>query len=286
LKFFLSGLGNLFKDVESITSSIIAADQLGFDGVVLPDHYMWGTRSWGQGPDDYITLETWITLTYLAAKTESIRLGTLVTPIPFRPPAIFAKMLSTLDVLSNGRVTLGVGAGWSREEFEGYSEWNEPIIRVNKTKEGLELMIKLWTQDVVTHRGTYYRTQGAVLEPKPVQKPYPQLLFGGSGNRMLELAGKYANICYIPPFSSAPDFYEKGKARVLQAAEAANRKDKIEFMTGSMEFQEPFSIQRSLERIEAAIKIGASYFLISFPQTKHLHQVMTEFAKKVIPSYT
>lgn len=285
MKFILAGLGNLFKNTESIVSSIIEADNLMFDGAVMPDHYMWGTRNWGKRPDDYITLETWITLTYLAAKTENIKLGTLVTPIPFRPPSILAKMLSTLDVLSNGRVVLGIGAGWSREEFEGYSEWDEPKIRVDKTHEGLELMINLWTQNEVTHNGKYYRVKAAVLEPKPVQKPYPQLLFGGTGNRMLKLAGKYADICFIPPFSQTPNFFEKGKAIVLKAAERANRKVKIEFMAGFMGSREPFSIQRSFERIEAALKIGASYFLISFPQNESLHHAMKEFAKEVIPSY-
>jgi len=194
-------------------------------------------------------------------------------------------MLSTLDVLSNGRVVLGVGAGWSREEFEGYSEWNEAKIRVDKTQEGLELIIKLWTQDEVTHHGKYYRAKAAVLEPKPLQKPYPQLLFGGSGNRMLKLAGKYADICLIPPFSQTPNFYEKAKAIVLKAAEGANRKNKIEFMSGFMGSREPFSIKRNFERIEAAIKNGASYFLISFPQNKNLNHVMKEFAMEVMPSY-
>ena len=105
----------------SIISSIVDAGSPGFDGAVMPDHYMWGTRNWGMSLDDYITLETWITLTYLVAKTDKIRLGTLVTPIPFRPPSILAKMISTLDILSKGRVVFGVGAGWSQPEFEGYS---------------------------------------------------------------------------------------------------------------------------------------------------------------------
>ena len=116
-----------------------SSDQLGYWGFVMPDHYMlapeWGGNS---------TLDTWIALTYLASKTEKIRLGTLVTPIPLRPPAILAKMIATLDIISNGRVVVGIGVGWSQTEFEGYSEWNDPRVRVNKTKEGLELMIKLW----------------------------------------------------------------------------------------------------------------------------------------------
>ncbi|NIO38188.1 LLM class flavin-dependent oxidoreductase, partial [Candidatus Bathyarchaeota archaeon] len=97
MKFFLSGLGNWFKDLALIKKAIVEADRLGFDGALMPDHYMWGQTEWLRRPDSNVTLETWVTLTYLAAKTEQIRLGTLVTPIPFRPPSILAKMLSTLD---------------------------------------------------------------------------------------------------------------------------------------------------------------------------------------------
>jgi len=184
MKFFLSGLGNFSNNLSIISEAVVEGDKLGFDGALMPDHYMWGQmhfmrrsrgenhpgannmhRSGGGHPSNVMrrrmggsfhsmsnnsTLETWVTLSYLAGKTEQIRLGTLVTPIPFRPPGILAKMLSTLDILSKGRVVLGVGAGWSQPEFEGYSEWDEPKIRVDKTKEGLELMIKLWTQDEVT----------------------------------------------------------------------------------------------------------------------------------------
>ena len=92
------------------------------------------------------TLDTWIALTYLAANTENIRLRTLVTRLVTRSPSILAKMVSTLDRISKGRIVLGVASGWSQREFEGYSEWNEPNIRVDKIEEGLELILKLWQE--------------------------------------------------------------------------------------------------------------------------------------------
>lgn len=275
----MSGLGNHGNDLDVIVKMVLEADQLGFNGAIMPDHYMWGERNWSQSPNNS-TLETWVTLTYLAGKTEQIHLGTLVTPIPFRPPGILAKMISTLDILSAGRVLLGVGAGWSREEFEGYSEWSPPKVRVDKTKEGLELMIKLWTLDEVTFEGKYYNVKGAVLEPKPVQKPYPPLLFGGRGDQMLKLAGRYADICY-----PLPREYKKGKKQVLNAAKKLNRADKISFMAGSLSTTDPYNEEGYFKKIEDAIDLGASYFLTPFPHNINRVKAMRKFAKDVMPSF-
>jgi len=287
LKFFLSGLGNWFVDLELIQEAVLEADRLGFDGAVIPDHYMWGETEWLKRPDSNSTLESWITLTYLAAKTNNIRLGTLVTPIPFRSPSMLAKMISTLDILSKGRVVVGVGAGWSQIEFEGYSEWNKPNIRVDKTKEGLELMIKLWTQKKVTFEGKYYRAKDAILDPKPLQKPHPQLLFGGRGDKMLQLAGRYADICYIPQFrpEAKLEDYLEGKRKVIRAAEKANRKPQIAFMAGSLGSWRPYDSKESSKAVEMAVEKGASYFLTSFSRNEDIIGSMRKFATEVMQSF-
>ena len=319
LKFFLSGLGNFSNNLSVISEAIIGGDKLGFDGALLPDHYMWGqmpfmrrrmretlsshnnvTKEGGGHPKGVTmsgrmgrnfhsmtnnsTLETWVTLSYLAGKTEQINLGTLVTPIPFRPPSILAKMISTLDILSNGRIVFGVGAGWSQPEFEGYSEWNQPKIRVDKTEEGLELMIKLWTQKEVTFKGKYYQAKGAVLDPKPVQKPYPPLLFGGRGDRMLKMAGRYADICYIMSGFQAPEVSEEMREKVLRAARKANRVEKVAFMAGPMGSMSPFDLKESSKRVEDAIETGASYYLTAFPRNTYIES-MQIFAKEIMPSF-
>ena len=142
MKFYLGGLGNWYNDYKYIHEMILEADKLGFQGALMPDHYMWGNRNERiNRPDNYKTVDTWIALSYLAGKTEHIKLGTLVSPIPFRPPGMLAKMLATLDNLSNGRVILGVGAGWSQDEFDGYGEWSSDKDRVDNTIEGLDLIL-------------------------------------------------------------------------------------------------------------------------------------------------
>jgi len=284
MKFFLIGLGNWYNERDSVEEAILEADKVGFDGALVPDHFMWGTRDPSRRrPDDYSTLDSWVWLTHLAAKTKQIRLGTRVTPIPFRPPGMLAKMVSTLDILSNGRIILGVGAGWSKEEFEGYSEWNELKVRVDKTVEGLELIVKLWTQKEVTFEGKYYRAKSAVLEPKPVQKPYPALLFGSNGDRMLRLAGRYGNICFIPN-TRTPEEYEEGKKKVLRVAKRLNRTDKIAFMTNAISIV-PFDQKEYSRRVEEAVQAGESYFQTSFPLNRSLVDSVRRFAEEIIPSF-
>jgi len=280
IKFILGGLGNWYNDYPLTEKAVIEADKHDFDGAIFPDHYMWGELPWHKRPDSNRTLDTWITISHLLGKTEKIKIGTLVTPIPFRPPGMLAKMISTADVLSGGRTIVGVGAGWSQIEFEGYSEWNSAKVRVDKTYEGLDLIIQLWTKDKVDFDGKYYQAKGAILDPKPLQKPYPKILFGSRGTRMLKLAGQYANICFIPPWPGAnPD---EMKEIVLEAARIHNRTQELEFMAGNMG---PSDIGEYPTKVEQAVNSGAGYFLVSFQRSPNITETIKKFAEEIIPSF-
>jgi alkanesulfonate monooxygenase SsuD/methylene tetrahydromethanopterin reductase-like flavin-dependent oxidoreductase (luciferase family) len=271
------------------------ADGLGYWAFVMPDHYMWGMQMGGDS-----TLDSWVCLAYLAAETEKIKLGTLVTPIPFRPPAILAKMVSTVDVISNGRTILGVGAGWSQTEFEGYSKWEEPRVRVDKTIEGMELILKLWKNkdaggSPVNFDGKYYSAKNAVLDPAPIQKPHPPLLFGSAGPRMCRLAGEYADICLIPPWVS-PDRAEEAKKMVLAEAKDKGRQNKISFtdilreaMSGSASPGSPppkydsAAYSRGIENIRQS---GCEYVIVPvFGPTEAVSKVVRDFAHDIMPSF-
>jgi alkanesulfonate monooxygenase SsuD/methylene tetrahydromethanopterin reductase-like flavin-dependent oxidoreductase (luciferase family) len=237
---------------------------------------------WGEDRGGDSTLETWIALTYLAARTQKLHLGTLVTPIPFRPPGMLAKEISTLDLISKGRTFLGVGAGWSQTEFEGYGVWDPPKIRVDKTLEALKLIVGLWTKSVkIDYRGEYYTAKGAVLEPKPVQRPYPPLLFGGVGPRMLRMAGKYADICLIPPWVELG--FEKAKNIVLESAQKNSREEKIRFASLSFN-REKYDRNAVSKQVSGARDNGSEYFIIGFPRDQY-EESLKDFAKNIIPSY-
>jgi alkanesulfonate monooxygenase SsuD/methylene tetrahydromethanopterin reductase-like flavin-dependent oxidoreductase (luciferase family) len=282
LKFFLTGLGNLYDNMIPILNGVIEADKQGLDGALMPDHYMWGQEIGHSMQRPYHTLETWTTLTYLAAKTEKIHLGTLITPLPFRHPGMLAKRLSTLDILSGGRVLLGAGAGWSRVEFEGYSKWFGTKSRVDKTIEALSIIKRLWTEESVTHESEYYHIKDAVLMPKPIQKPHPKILFGSSGDRMLRLTGREGNICFIPPWQGHR-FHEM-KETVLQAAEEAGRAHMIEFMGGIMGSEEPYSAEKYEKIIEDAESKGCAYCNIAFPRDSIVADIR-RFAAEILPSH-
>ena len=143
------------------------------------------------------TLECWTTLTALAAQTSRIRLTPLVLANTYRHPAVFAKMASTLDVISNGRVEIGIGAGGGRSDHAASGlDFPSTSVRVQMLEEAIELMKRLWTEREVNFAGLYYTLKGARNDPPPIQKPHPPFLIGGHGERHLFRAvAEYADIC-------------------------------------------------------------------------------------------
>jgi F420-dependent oxidoreductase-like protein len=139
-------------------------------------------------------LEGWITLTALAQATRRLRLGTLVTGIHYRHPAVLANMAATLDIVSGGRLELGIGAGWNQEESGAYGiELGTPRERSDRFEEACEVLVGLLTQEVTTFAGDYYQLADARCEPKPVQRPHPPICIGGSGEkRTLRTAARFA----------------------------------------------------------------------------------------------
>ena len=174
-------------------------EDMGFATLSMPDHMVGG--AWSNMP----------ALGAVAAVTTKLRLGNLVLDNDFRNPVVLARELATLDVISNGRVEIGLGAGWFDRDYQGTGiPFDRGRVRVARLAEAVTLMKRLFTEDEVSFEGTYYRTVKSESRPKAVQQPRPPILIAAGGPQILELAGREAEIvAVIPPGagvrSPAPD---------------------------------------------------------------------------------
>src|SRR5436190_1783976 len=152
------------------------------------------------GEPDEPVLEGWTVLAALAAVTSRIRLATLCTAVSYRNPAHLAKIAATIDLISRGRLTLGIGAGFFEDEYKQYG-WEfppRPATRIRQMEEAVRLILQMWTEPRTTFHGRYFRVEDAILEPKPMQKPRPPVLIAGDGEQMTLRAVAYlADGCNI-----------------------------------------------------------------------------------------
>ena len=174
-------------------------EDMGYATLAMPDHMVGG--AWSNMP----------ALGAAAAVTTRLRLGNLVLDNDFRNPVVLAREFATLDVISNGRVEIGLGAGWFDRDYQSTGiPFDRGRVRVARLAEAVTLMKSLFTEDEVSYEGTYYRTTKSECRPKTVQQPRPPILIAAGGPRILELAGREAEIvAVIPPGAgvrpSAPD---------------------------------------------------------------------------------
>jgi alkanesulfonate monooxygenase SsuD/methylene tetrahydromethanopterin reductase-like flavin-dependent oxidoreductase (luciferase family) len=168
------------------------AESTGWDGVYVADHFM-GSGDAGGGPTTP-TLEATAVMAALAEATERVRIGSLVFSVTFRHPAVLAKWAASVDHVSDGRLLLGIGAGWQPNEHDQYGiELGSLRTRIERFEEACEVLVGLLRHDVTNVGGQHYVVSDAIAEPKPVQRPLP-LLIGCKGDRMIGIAARYADV--------------------------------------------------------------------------------------------
>jgi len=181
--------------------AVLKAEALGFDAAWAPDHLMLGR--------DRAEYECWTLLSALAGCTDEIRLGSLVLCNDYRNPALVAKMAATLDFISDGRLELGLGAGWHEPEYEAYGwEYRDGFERLMRLDEGIRLMERMWEagSDGASFDGDHYQIEDAPCAPQPVQDPHPPILVGGTGEEVtLKLVAKHADVWNTDVFDGDPD---------------------------------------------------------------------------------
>jgi F420-dependent oxidoreductase-like protein len=188
----LADVADPVEKFETMTRCAQEAERSGFDALWLYDHFHTVPT-----PQLETTFECWTSMAALARDTKTIRLGQMVTCNGYRPPSLLAKMASCVDVMSRGRLILGIGAGWYEHEYQAYGyEYPETPERLRMLREALQVIKAMWTQERAQFEGGYYKLRGAINEPKPVQKPHPPIWIGGAGEKVtLKLVAQYGDAC-------------------------------------------------------------------------------------------
>jgi F420-dependent oxidoreductase-like protein len=182
---------------DSLKILITKAENSGFDSFWVMDHFH---QIEFVGRPEEPMLEGWTVISMLAGITTKIKLGTLVTGAIYRYPSVLAKVAATLDVLSKGRLFMGIGAGWNEQESLAYGiSFPSNQERMLRLEEAIQVIRKMWTEEpYASFNGKYYQIRNAYCNPKPIQKPSPPILIGGSGERKtLKIVAKYADACNL-----------------------------------------------------------------------------------------
>ena len=187
----------------------IRAEALGYDSIWVYDHFHNVPR-----PASEAVFECWTTIAAISQRTSTVRLGQMVGCNGYRQPSVLAKITSTIDVISGGRLDWGIGAGWYENEFKGYGfEFPKPKDRIGMLRECVEIVKSMWSEPETTYQGKYYQLSRANCDPKPLQSPHPPIWIGGGGEQLtLRVVARHAD---YSNFGGLPDEWAR-KREILK----------------------------------------------------------------------
>ena len=253
-------------------------------------------------------LESWTTLSTIAGFTSRIKLGTMVTGIVYRHPSVLAKIGATLDVLSRGRLFMGIGAAWNEEEAAAYGiPFPSTSERFQRLEEAVQIIRKMWTEQPASFAGKFYQVRDAYCNPQPIQKPHPPILIGGSGERKtLRTVAQYGDACNL--FGSSETVKKKlavlrehcrdvgrdynsilktklGTVTIDKDRDAARKRVEERFKGAPEQRVKEFAIYGNPEdvrrQVEAFRDVGIEYLILSFEPQRELES-MNLFADEVV----
>jgi F420-dependent oxidoreductase-like protein len=297
------------EQYEAMTAVAKAADAGPWDSIWVYDHFHTVPE-----PTHNTTFECWVITSTLVRDTQRVHVGQMVGCNGYRRPALFAKMASTVDVASHGRLYAGIGAGWYEHEWKAYGyPWPELKDRMGAFREAVEIIYRMWTEDEPVFHGKYYSIDKPINEPKGVRKPHPSLWIGGGGEKVtLKLVAKYGNAANFG--GGDPEAF-KHKASVLREHCDKLGRDYAEIIKstsinvfpipagadpekatakarGRMSFEQlaKSSIVGTPDeiaaRVEALLDAGADYIITYIPGVAYDHEPLHRFAEEIIPRFS
>jgi F420-dependent oxidoreductase-like protein len=299
----LAEISDPIAQYEAMTAVARAADHLdAVDSVWVYDHFHTVPR-----PSRQTTFEAWTSTAALARDTHRVHIGQMVSCAGYRSPALLAKMASTVDVLSQGRLYCGLGAGWYEEEWRAYGyDFPETRQRMRALREACAILTQMWTEEAPTFHGETYTIDQPINEPKGVRLPHPSFWIGGGGEQVtLKLVARYADACNLGG-SATPESAERKLAVLRQHCDAVGRDYDTIIKSVSIE---DIVLVRPGEAPEAAIArqrgalepgfVGTTgeladrihtfasrdidYVIVSFPRLAYDHEPLHRFADEVAP---
>ena len=262
---------------ETIAGIAMTADSNGFDSLWVMDHLY---QIEVVGPREDPMLEAYTLLGALAARTREVALGTMVTGVTYRNPALLAKIVTTLDIISSGRAILGIGAAWNDDEHAGYGyDFPTAKERLDRLEEALQIIPAMFTEETPSFQGRHYRIQEVLNNPKPIRGRIPVLIGGGGEKRTLRLVARYGDACNL--FGGPADV--RHKLDVLERHCADVGRDPAEITkTVLLTVGDPV---KAAEMIAAYTAIGVDGVVVNMPDVADLDKVATtgETLRKVLP---
>jgi alkanesulfonate monooxygenase SsuD/methylene tetrahydromethanopterin reductase-like flavin-dependent oxidoreductase (luciferase family) len=233
-----------FEQFKYARDVAIGAEKNGFDSIYAYDHFIPHYRY----PKTGNFFECFTLLSALSTELKTMNIGQLVTCNSYRNPALLAKMVATLDVITNGRAELGIGAGWFEEEYVAYGyQYSSDIVRIMQLEESIQIIKKLWTQKISNFQGKYYSIKDAISYPKPVQTPHPTIMIGGSGEKyLLKAAAKYADRYNL--YFGSPEEMNR-KIKILKDYNSRNRKIEFSIVLPCLIIQEQEQMKKIMKKM-------------------------------------
>jgi F420-dependent oxidoreductase-like protein len=253
-------------------------DGLGYDTAWVFDHFL-PIFSDPTGP----CLEAWTALSALAMATKNVRLGAMVTGNTYRHPAVLAKMATTVDIISGGRLILGIGAGWFEQEHQEYGiPFHTTGGRLRRLEEALEIIKRLWTEERANFSGRYHELSNASFKPKPLQQPHPPIMIGASGENMaLGIVARHAQMWNS---FGTPEVFRHKIERLKDHCERAGRD--VATIEKSVLLMGPFALADARRQIDEYVAAGVTHLIFSLSASSSSdREFVRRFAEEVIPAY-
>ena len=292
-------------------SVAVKAENLGYDAGYVYDHFVPYPGDNRGGP----FFEAYTLLSAIAGITSVLRIGQVVTCNSYRQPSLLAKITSTLDAISNGRLEFGIGAGWFEYEYNSYGyKFDYPAARIEQLDESLNIIKKMWQNAKSSFKGKHYSIKNAICNPKPIQKPHPPIMVGGGGRKLIEVVAKHATR-YNHPFGTPEILEEKisllkdkcnllGRnyeeiensvlLRILVGKDKDDVKENVSKLKKKNESVAEF-IMRSkdsialgtpdevVDHLQRYLRIDINYFIVNFIGLSKSLEMLSLFSKKVRP---